>query len=185
MGRCRKIVFPTWHQRWEPLSSSDPWSGSWSWESSDIIPTVPGLKGWSMVTHQQIDIIAITMIASRPQYRGDKNIVCPWHQSLLREIYSSRKPVNTRLLSQSIKREVLRTNRNRRTEKLGETIEREWCYVSKRGYSVLKLIYCLWSKSSDMIKDIFEPLLRNQKDSSHILYWLQRSFYINTEIPLA
>ena len=48
------------------------------------------------------------MIASRPQYRGDKNIVCPWHQSLLREIYSSRKPVNTRLLSQSIKREILR-----------------------------------------------------------------------------
>ena len=96
-------------------------------------PNCAGSQG--LVTHQQIDIIAITMIASRPQYRGGKNIVCPWHQSLLREIYSSRKPVNTRLLSQSIKREVLRTNRNRRTEKLGETIEREWCYVSKWGYT--------------------------------------------------
>ena len=35
-----------------------------------------------------------------------------------------------------------------------------------------------------MIKDIFEPLLRNQKDSLDILYWLQRSSYINIWILL-
>ena len=50
------------------------------WELGKLWHNPNRVGSQGLVTHQQIDIIAIMMIASRPQYRGDKNIVCPWQQ---------------------------------------------------------------------------------------------------------
>ena len=194
MGRYWKIVFPTWHQRGEESpSSGDPWSGG-LWHN----PNCPGAQGWSLANnwyYRHHDDCFLSPIAGWQKYCLSVTSIAS-----ARDLFLSRKPVN--IISSEI---IIPEHHARNSQKQirnGRTLtERiaigEWerrpkstllCACKKmtlcRKVGVLKLIYCLWSKSFDMIKDIFEPLLRNQKDSLDILYWLQRSSYINIWILL-